>query len=72
MVEDVVPGHIAVAVPIVSDDCSLLGTLLLLYDEALFLPRFWSSVRQVGLSTLMVLAVLLPLGWYAGNRMVIR
>lgn len=71
VVEDVVPGHIAVAVPIVSEDGSRLGTLLLQYDEALFLPRFWSSVRQVGLSTLMVLAVLMPLGWYAGNRMVI-
>jgi signal transduction histidine kinase len=71
VVEDVVPGHIVVVVPIQSEDGSRLGTLLLQYAEALFLPRFWSTVRQVGLSTLMVLAVLIPLGWYAGDRMVI-
>jgi hypothetical protein len=71
VVEDVVPGHIVVVVPILSEDGSRLGTLVLQYAEALFLPRFWGTVRQVLLSTLMVLAVLMPLGWYAGNRMVI-
>lgn len=69
VVENVIPGHIVVVVPILSEDGSRLGTLLLQYAEALFLPRFWATVRQVLLSTLMVLAILMPLGWFAGNRM---
>jgi signal transduction histidine kinase len=71
VVEDVLPNHIVVAVPVLSDDGIRLGTLLLTYAESLFLPRFWETVRQLLLSTLMVLAVLIPLGWYAGNRTVI-
>jgi two-component system NtrC family sensor kinase len=71
VVENVVPGHIVVVVPILSEDGSRLGTLLLQYAEALFLPRFWATVRQVLLSTLTVLAILIPLGWFAGNRMAI-
>jgi two-component system, NtrC family, sensor kinase len=71
LIEGVVPGHIVVGVPIVSDDGTRLGTLILQYAETLFLPRFWETVRQVAFSTLIVLVVLIPLGWYAGNRMVI-
>lgn len=71
LTEGVVPGHIVVGVPIVSDDGTRLGTLILQYAETLFLPRFWETVRQVAFSTLVVLIVLIPLGWYAGNRMVI-
>ena len=69
--EDVLPSHIVVAVPVLSEDGIRLGTVLLIYAESLFLPRFWETVQQVLLSTLAVLAVLIPLGWYAGNRMVI-
>jgi signal transduction histidine kinase len=71
VVEDVLPNHIVVAVPVLSDDGIRLGTLLLTYAESLFLPRFWETVRQVLLYTAGVLAVLIPLGWYAGDRMVI-
>jgi signal transduction histidine kinase len=71
VVEGVLPNRIVVAVPLLSDDGIRLGTLLLTYAESLFLPRFWETVQQVLMSTLVVLAVLLPLGWYAGNRMVI-
>jgi signal transduction histidine kinase len=71
VVEGVLPNRIVVAVPVLSDDGIRLGTLLLTYAESLFLPRFWETVQQVLLSTLIVLAVLIPLGWYAGNRMVI-
>lgn len=71
LIEGVVPGHIVVGVPIVSEDGTRLGTLILQYAETLFLPRFWETVRQVAFSTLIVLVVLIPLGWYAGNRMVV-
>ena len=71
IVEGVVPDHIVVAVPILSEDGSRLGMLLLQYAESLFLPRFWATVRQVLLSTAMVLAILMPIGWFAGNRMAI-
>jgi signal transduction histidine kinase len=70
VVEDVLPNRIVVAVPLLSDDGIRLGTLLLTYAESLFLPRFRETVQGVLLSTLVVLAVLIPLGWYAGNRMV--
>ena len=58
-------------VPVLSEDGIRLGTVLLIYADSLFLPRFWETVQQVLLSTVAVLAVLIPLGWYAGNRMVI-
>jgi two-component system, NtrC family, sensor kinase len=71
VVEHMLPSHIVIAVPMLSEDGIRLGTLLLTYAESLFLPRFWETVQQVLLSTLAVLAVLMPLGWYAGNRMVV-
>jgi signal transduction histidine kinase len=71
VVENVIPDHIVVVVPILSEDGSRLGTLLLQYAQSLFLPRFWATVRQVLFSTLMVLAILMPIGWFAGNRMAI-
>jgi signal transduction histidine kinase len=69
--QEAIPGHILVVVPIVTEDDSRLGTVLLSYSESLFGPRFRAILQQVLLSTGMVLAVLLPIGWYAGNRMVI-
>ena len=70
VLEGVVPGHLVVAVPILSDDLTLLGRVLVLYSESLLLQRIEATLLQVLVSTLAVLAVLLPIGWFAGNRMV--
>lgn len=61
--------HIYVIIPIM-DDGVVRGTLLMGYDRALFLPRFLSIVERVAYSSLIVLAILLPFGWYLGNRAV--
>jgi two-component system NtrC family sensor kinase len=63
--------HVMVAVPILADDGARLGTVVLSYAESLFLPRLYATLGRVALSTLMVLAVLLPLGWYMGKRMAV-
>jgi two-component system NtrC family sensor kinase len=70
VLEGVVPGHLVVAVPILSDDLTLLGRVLVLYSESLLLQRIEATLLQVLVSTLAVLAVLLPIGWFAGNRIV--
>ncbi len=61
--------HIYVIIPI-EDDGVVRGTLIMGYDRALFLPRFYSIVERVAYSSLVVLAILLPFGWYLGNRAV--
>ena len=69
VVEDRGRRAIQVAVPIVADDGARLGTVVLSYPEDILLPRFYSTVRRVLLSTLLALAVLVPLGWRFGRRM---
>ena len=60
---------IHVVVPILAEDRSRLGTLVLSFSRALFLPQFYDALGRVALSTLAVLVVLLPIGWYWGKRM---
>jgi len=59
--------HLFLLTPIVSDG-ELLGTLVMSYSKALFLPRFYNLAQRAALVTLMVLAVLLPISWYWGQR----
>ena len=61
---------IHVVVPILAEDRARLGTLVLSSSRALFLPQFHNAVRALLASTGVVLALLLPLGWYWGQRMV--
>ena len=65
------PGsdHIFTVLPMI-DDGVALGTLIIGYPRSLFLPRFHDIVRRVAYSTLAVLALLLPIAWYLGNRAV--
>lgn len=70
VVEDARSQEIRVAVPIVASDGSHLGAVVMVYSEDVFVPRFFSTVRGVVLSTIVALAVLLPLGWTFGRRMV--
>lgn len=47
-----------------------IGTLVIGYDRALFWPRFIAIVERVVISAIVATVLLLPLGWYLGNRMV--
>ena len=69
--EDRIKDRILVAVPILADDGTHLGTVLLTYSESLFLPNFYASLKRVIVSTLSVLLVLVPLGWSIGRRMAV-
>jgi signal transduction histidine kinase len=70
IVEDSAANEIRVAVPIAAGDGSQLGSVVLSYSEDVLLPRFFTTVRGVVLSTLIALAVLLPIGWKFGRRLV--
>jgi signal transduction histidine kinase len=69
--EDRINDRILVAVPILADDGTHLGTVLLTYSESLFLPHFYATLTRVIVSTLLVLLVLVPLGWNIGRRMAV-
>jgi two-component system, NtrC family, sensor kinase len=60
---------IHVVVPVLAEDRTPLGTLVLSSSRGLFLPQFYSALRAVFLSTAIVLAILVPIGWYWGKRM---
>ncbi len=61
--------NIYTIIPMVSDGVAL-GTLVMGYPRSLFLPKFYAIVQRVAYSALLVLTILLPLGWYLGNRAV--
>jgi two-component system, NtrC family, sensor kinase len=63
------PERFMIVVPVLAEDGTTLGTLILSYARALLLPRFYDTMQQVILATLFVLAVLLPVGWYWGKRL---
>jgi signal transduction histidine kinase len=65
------PGdrRLYVILPMMSDGVAI-GTLIVGYDRSLFQPRFYSILKRVIYSALAVTALLLPFGWYLGNRMV--
>ena len=66
--DDPAADAILVAVPVVADDGARLGTVVLTYSKDVFIPRFFSTVQRVVISTLLALAVLVPLGWLFGRR----
>jgi len=53
--------------PIVADGVRL-GTLVMGYSGSIFVQRFLGLLLRAGLATGVVLAVLLPVGWYFGRR----
>ncbi len=67
--EDEAGKRILIAVPIVADDGARLGSVVLIYSQDIFVPRFYTTVSRVVLSTLIALAVLVPIGWVFGRRM---
>lgn len=61
-------GRLFVIIPVTSEGARL-GTLVMGYSKSLFIPRFVGIAQRAALMTLLALAVLLPIGWYWGNRM---
>jgi signal transduction histidine kinase len=61
-------GDLLLLVPIQSDGLRV-GTLVMSYPKSPFVSRFYSLTQEAILITLMVLAILLPLGMYWGRKM---
>lgn len=61
-------GRIFVIISISADGVDL-GTLVMQYSKAVFLPRFYSIALRAALITLLVVAVLIPVSWWWGRRM---
>lgn len=66
------PGanHVYVVTPI-ADEGVRLGTLVIAHARGAILARFWSATWRGGVAGLLVLAVLLPINWYWGQRMAV-
>lgn len=60
---------IHVIVPVLAEDREALGTLVLSSARSLHLPQFYSAFQALAVSTGLVLAILLPVGWHLGKRM---
>lgn len=63
-----VASRVFFAFPI-QEDSAHVGTLVLVYSKDVFLPRFRGLALYGALIGALVLAVLLPLNWYWGQRM---
>lgn len=61
--------YLYLVTPVLADDGTLLGRLVQRYDRALLGPRLSEVAKNVVLSGLAALALLLPLGWLAGRRL---
>ena len=59
--------HLFVATPI-REEQGHLGTLVQIYSKKLLYSRFRQSAGQAALIALVVIVLLLPLGWYWGQR----
>jgi len=62
------PGNAAIyAVLPMLDDGIAVGTLIIGYPRAMLLPRYLDMGWRITYSALLVLAILLPIGWYIGK-----
>lgn len=64
-----VAAHLFIAIPISSDNVRL-GTLIVAHNKDQIWHRFDRVILNAGWVTLLILAVLLPVNWYWGRRMV--
>ncbi|HEX8012805.1 MAG TPA: HAMP domain-containing sensor histidine kinase [Casimicrobiaceae bacterium] len=70
VLEELDPSIFFMVVPILGDDQTRLGTLVLEFSRAIFTSRILQTIRNAAIATLLVLAFLLPLGWLWGRRIV--
>ena len=69
MLERDIAAHLFIAIPISSDNVRL-GTLIVAHNKEQAWHRFDKIIANAALATLLILAVLLPINWYWGRRMV--
>lgn len=48
----------------------VVGELLTIYPRHVLWPRFSSIIEQGGVSVLLILIIIIPVGWYSGSRLV--
>lgn len=65
-----VDNHVVAKTPILSEDRRLLGFVILLYDADFLTERLLTALNTLLLVTLPGLLILIPLGWWLGNRLV--
>lgn len=61
--------YIYAVIPMVDDGISL-GSLIIGYPRSLLVPRYYDILSRAAYSTSIVLAILLPVGWFLGDRAV--
>ncbi len=61
--------ELAGAGPILAEDGTRLGTVLLDYDAKLYAQRLRSALTELALFSVPGLLLLVPLGWFAGKRL---
>jgi signal transduction histidine kinase len=68
VLEDLDPKLSVMAVPVLSNDKTQLGTVILEYSSDIYRQRFLETIRKVAVSTAITLAILVPLGWLWGKQ----
>jgi two-component system, NtrC family, sensor kinase len=68
VLEDLDPKLSIMAVPVLSNDNTQLGTVILEYSRDIYSQRLLETIRKVAASTAIVLAILVPLGWLWGKQ----
>ena len=69
ILESTIASHFFIAIPIASDNVRI-GTLIVAHNKDQIRHRFDRSIQNAVWITLLILAVLLPVNWYWGGRMV--
>ena len=68
VLEDLDPKLSIMAVPVLSNDNTQLGTVILEYSRDIYSQRVLETIRKVAASTAITLAILVPLGWLWGKQ----
>ena len=68
VLEDVDPKLTIMTVPVLSNDRTQLGTLILEYSRDIYQKRVLETIRRVAVSTAITLLILVPLGWLWGKQ----
>jgi two-component system, NtrC family, sensor kinase len=68
VLEDLDPKLSIMAVPVLSNDNTQLGTVILEYSRDIYSQRVLETIRKVAASTAITLGILVPLGWLWGKQ----
>jgi signal transduction histidine kinase len=68
VLEDVDPKLTIMTVPVLSNDRTRLGTLIMEYPRDVYEQRLLGTIRKAAASTAIALLILVPLGWMWGKQ----